>query len=81
MEEEKQVLRLQKNKDKLMRFKEVHKDRINTPTKCPLCRGSYTYFNKSSHNKTKRHQEFCGGGDGVEGVEPLINSPSIISYV
>lgn len=36
-------------------FKEKHKDKINEKVICPICYGSYSYFNKSSHCKTKRH--------------------------
>jgi hypothetical protein len=25
---------------------------------CPICQGSYNYFNKSHHTKTKRHIQY-----------------------
>lgn len=51
---------LTKNRDKLTKFKEVHKDKLTQHIRCSVCRGSYTYFNKSAHIKTKRHQDFIG---------------------
>jgi hypothetical protein len=56
--EQKTQCPLTKNRDKLTKFKEVHKDKITQPIRCSVCRGSYTYFNKSAHIKTKRHQDF-----------------------
>ena len=40
-------------------FKIKNADKIKEKVICPICKGSYTYFNKSTHNKTKRHQDFC----------------------
>lgn len=37
-------------------FNEKNKERIEQQQKCELCGGTYTYFNKSKHNKTKLHQ-------------------------
>jgi hypothetical protein len=37
-------------------FKERHGDIINEKKECDECGGSYSYFNKSSHKKSKRHQ-------------------------
>lgn len=36
-------------------FKNKNVDKIKEKSVCEICGGSYTYFNKSSHMKTKRH--------------------------
>jgi hypothetical protein len=38
---------------KYKNFKESHD--INEKICCEICGGSYTYFNKSTHKKTKKH--------------------------
>ena len=37
-------------------FKNKHKDDINKKCVCEICGGSFTYYNKSSHLKTKKCQ-------------------------
>ena len=39
-------------------FKEKNKDKVKEKIECPICFGTYTYFNKSKHNLSKRHQKF-----------------------
>ncbi len=39
-------------------FMEKHKERLKQKTVCELCKGEYSYYNKSKHNKTKRHNSF-----------------------
>jgi len=41
--------------ERYLRFKEMHTDDINKQHTCDICFGNYTYFNKSSHQKTKKH--------------------------
>jgi len=36
-------------------FAEKNKDKISQRKMCEVCYGNYTYYNKSRHNKTKRH--------------------------
>lgn len=36
-------------------FKQKNAGKIKESINCPLCYGSYTYFNKSKHNKSYRH--------------------------
>lgn len=36
-------------------FYEKNKDKISEKIICNVCMGSYTYFNKSIHNKSVRH--------------------------
>jgi len=36
-------------------FINKNKERIDKQVKCDLCGGTYTYFNKSKHNNTKKH--------------------------
>ena len=45
-------------KSKYKKFIEDNKDKIKQKIECVICKGSYTYFNKSKHNKTKRHLKF-----------------------
>ena len=37
-------------------FTEKNKDKIIEKHTCEACGGSYTYFNKTKHNKSKKHQ-------------------------
>ena len=37
------------------KFKETHKEKLNEKIICELCGGKYSYFNKSHHNKSKKH--------------------------
>ena len=39
-------------------FVEKHADMINETRVCTVCGGKYQYFNKSRHNKTKKHLLF-----------------------
>ena len=39
----------------LDKFQEVHADKLKEKNRCELCGGSYTYFNKSHHMKSRRH--------------------------
>jgi len=36
-------------------FMEKNNEKIYKKQVCPICYGSYTYFNKSKHLKSKRH--------------------------
>lgn len=40
------------------KFKEVNSEKIHKKINCELCGGKYTYFNRSKHIKSKKHQ-FC----------------------
>lgn len=44
------------NKKYYTNFKNKHIDEIKQKTKCDLCGGCYTYFNKSHHEKSNKHQ-------------------------
>jgi hypothetical protein len=37
------------------KFIEKHADKVKEKIICPVCCGSYTYFNKSKHFKSLRH--------------------------
>ena len=39
-------------------FMEKHKEKLRVKNQCFLCKGEYSYYNKSKHNKTKRHLKF-----------------------
>lgn len=36
-------------------FKNKHADDLKIKFKCEICNGSYSYYNKSSHKKSKKH--------------------------
>lgn len=42
-------------KDHFKKFMNENKDKIKEQMNCDICGGSYTYFNKSHHNKSQRH--------------------------
>lgn len=46
------------NKKYYDNFKNKNGQRLKEKFICDLCGGSYTYFNKSHHFKTKRHQNW-----------------------
>jgi hypothetical protein len=48
------------NRLKSQRFRQANADKIRQSNVCEVCRGRYTYFNKSVHIKSKRHQLFMG---------------------
>ena len=35
----------------------ISKHQVNDKVVCDICYGSFSYYNKSKHNKTKRHLE------------------------
>jgi hypothetical protein len=37
-------------------FKNKNKDKIQTKHNCSICGGSYDYFNKSHHIKSRKHK-------------------------
>lgn len=37
------------------RFQEKNADKLKEHITCPICYGTYTYFNKSKHIKSQRH--------------------------
>ena len=37
-------------------FKKKHTGILTEDIKCSICPGHYTYYNKSRHNKSKRHR-------------------------
>jgi hypothetical protein len=46
---------MEKREEYYHNFKEKNKDKIREKHICEVCYGSYTYFHKSTHNKTKIH--------------------------
>ena len=46
------------DKEYYRNFIEKNKEKVKEKVRCPLCGGSYDYFNKSKHIKTKKHQFF-----------------------
>ena len=45
-----------KNKEYYTNFKAKHTDIIKQKINCDLCGGKYTYFNRSHHEATLKHQ-------------------------
>jgi hypothetical protein len=43
------------DKEYYKNFIEKHGDELKKTIICPICGGSYKYFNKTTHNKTKKH--------------------------
>ena len=41
------------------KFNGKNKEKIKKKHTCDICFGSYTYYNKSKHLKSKRHILFC----------------------
>lgn len=56
--ENKQTTTKTKSTKYVNKFIDNNKDKIKQKICCSVCFGSYTYFNKSMHNKTKRHIMF-----------------------
>lgn len=44
-----------KVKENNKKFSDKHKEKIKEKHICEICNGSYTYFNKYHHNKSKKH--------------------------
>lgn len=55
------------------KFKEVHKDELKEKHKCEICGGSYTYYNKSVHNKTRKHLNKMDKDEEKIKTEKLLN--------
>lgn len=49
------TLSQQRNKKYYDNFKKKNENKVKEKFICPICAGSYTYFNKSKHYKGKRH--------------------------
>ena len=47
---------IKKHKQYNSTFYEKNHERIHETVSCSLCKGEYTYYNKSRHMKTKKHQ-------------------------
>ena len=55
--DETKLIKIQKSHiEYYQNFKNKHKEDINKKCICHICGGSYTYFNKSGHLKTKKCQ-------------------------
>lgn len=48
----------EKRKQYINTFMIKNKGRISEKIICEVCKGTYTYFNKNKHTKTKRHNLF-----------------------
>lgn len=55
MEEKNNIELKLKKKQNMINFINKHSEKLKQKTCCPVCAGSYTYFNKAMHVKTKRH--------------------------
>ena len=43
------------SKENYMKFKENHEGILTQKIECSICSGSYTYYTKSTHLKSKKH--------------------------
>ena len=57
------------DKKHFKKFLESHKDKLNESIKCPICDGSYTYFNKSRHIHSTRHLKYKKLYDELQTIE------------
>jgi hypothetical protein len=46
---------MEKKEEYYRNFMEKNKEKLHTSITCDICYGSYTYFNRSRHNKGSRH--------------------------
>ena len=46
---------IKKSKSYMKAFKENNFEKVHQKVECELCGGSYTYFNKQHHQKTRKH--------------------------
>lgn len=51
----KSLITAEKRREYYLNFKKSHSNTIKDKIICPQCGGSYTYYNKSKHEITKRH--------------------------
>lgn len=52
----KYIITAEKRKEYNNNFMKKHDDKIHASLICNVCGAKYTYFNKSRHNKSQRHQ-------------------------
>ena len=48
---------MEKKEEYYRNFMEKNKEKLHTSITCDICYGSYTYYNKSTHLKSKRHMK------------------------
>lgn len=53
---ENKIITPEKRHNYYIKYMEKNKDKVNKKEICSICCGSYTYFNKSTHNKSRRHK-------------------------
>lgn len=52
-------------------FKAKHPNIINNKHECEICGGSYTYYTKSSHVKSKKHLKIIEIYNSTKSINPL----------
>lgn len=53
----KKVTTQEQNKQYYIKFLTTHENIIRKKFECELCGGKYTYYNKSKHHNSKKHQK------------------------
>ena len=48
---------MEKKEEYYRNFMEKNKEKLHTSITCDICYGCYTYYNKSTHLKSKRHMK------------------------
>ena len=51
----KTIITPEKKREYYLNFKKSHADQIKEKVICTKCSGSYDYYNKSKHEKTRKH--------------------------
>ena len=59
-------------KDYVRTFINKHQDKIKEKHICEICYSTYTYFNKSKHNKTKRHLTLLNARHNTQNIKLVI---------
>jgi hypothetical protein len=65
---------MSKNKEYFNKFIISNGDKIKEKITCDICKGQYTYFNKSHHVKSKKHMNICELNEKDKEIEELKNN-------
>jgi hypothetical protein len=70
VKEEENIFLVEKKKKQYVReFINRNKEKIKEKQTCEICYSTYTYFNKSKHNKTKRHLALLNARNNIKNVK------------
>ena len=54
------------------KFYIINKEKVSEKHICPLCKGRYTYFNKSTHDKTQKHLKWLDFNASSEKIDMIL---------